>query len=101
MAPLVDEVGTGTVLAADVAGVGDGAGGDGLGAVQLPDDGDEVDGSGNDDNGGVPPAMNDRLKSASALTFSIRCSYRHSITRLEEFLTKPWSASADDGAAVA
>ncbi len=58
------------------------AGIDGVGAIQ--DDGDEVDGS-----GGMPLVIHDPLESATALTFSIRTSYRHRGARLEGFLTKP------------
>ncbi len=52
------------------AGPETGAGIDGVGAIQ--DVGDEVDGS-----GGMPLVIHDPLVSATALTFSIRTSYRH------------------------
>ena len=53
------------------------------GAVQDFGTGDSVTGT-----CCITSATNDRFPSATTLTFSIRSSYRHSVARLEEFLTE-------------
>ena len=85
-------------MAAEPVGEADGVGG-GEGIVEATGGGtdsarggavhvsDEDDGAVGSD--GMPEAMNDPDPSATALTFSIRNSYRHPSAGLEEFLTSP------------
>jgi hypothetical protein len=57
---------------------------DGLGAVQAGVVGLDAEIGG---RGVAPSAIHDRLMWATALTCSIRSTYRHSVARLEGFLT--------------
>jgi len=86
----VDAV-TGPVGTGGVARVGAAEGIDGLGAVQAVVVGLDVEIGG---RGVVPSVIHDLLTWATALTFSIRCTYRHSVARLEGFLTQDRRARA-------
>ena len=68
-----------------VARVGDEEGIDGLGAVQAAAAGLDAEIGGRD---GESSVIHDLLMWATALTFSIRRTYRHSVARLEGFLTQ-------------
>lgn len=68
-----------------VARVGDDEGIDGLGAVQAVVVGLDAEIGG---RGVAPSVIHDLLMWATALTFSIRSTYRHSLARLEGFLTQ-------------
>jgi hypothetical protein len=68
-----------------VARVGGEDGIDGLGAVQAVVVGLDAEIGG---RGVAPSAIHDLLTWATALTFSIRSTYRHSVARLEGFLTQ-------------
>ena len=87
----VDAV-TGADGSGGVAVVGDEDGIDGLGAVQAAADG--LDAEIGDRDGeiggrdGESSVIHDLLMWATALTFSIRRTYRHSVARLEGFLTQ-------------
>jgi hypothetical protein len=69
----------------------DGEGIDGLGAVQAVVVGLAAEIGG---RGVAPSVIHDLLMWATALTFSIRSTYRHSVARLERFLTQDRRASA-------
>jgi hypothetical protein len=68
---------------------------DGLGAVQAVVVGLDAEIGG---RGVAPSVIHDLLMWATALTFSIRSTYRHSVARLEGFLTQDRRASACDRA---
>jgi hypothetical protein len=68
-----------------VARVGDDDGIDGLGAVQAGEVGLDAEIGG---RGVAPSVITDLLMWATALTFSIRNTYRHPVARLEGFLTQ-------------
>ena len=86
----VDAV-TGPDGTGSVARAGGEEGVDGLGAVQavVVGLGAEIGG-----RGVVPSVIHDLLTWATALTFSIRSTYRHSVARLEGFLTQDRRARA-------
>jgi hypothetical protein len=86
----VDAV-TGPVGTGGVARVGAAEGIDGLGAVQAVVVGLDVEIGG---RGVVPSVIHDLLTWATALTFSIRSTYRHPVARLEGFLTQDRRARA-------
>lgn len=79
----VDAV-TGPDGTGSVARAGGEEGVDGLGAVQAVVVGLDAEIGG---RGVVPSVIHDLLTWATALTFSIRNTYRHSVARLEGFLT--------------
>lgn len=85
----VDAV-TGPDGTGSVARLGGESGLDGLGAVQavVVGRGAEIGG-----RGVVSSVIHDLLTWATALTFSIRSTYRHSVARLEGFLTQDRRAS--------
>jgi hypothetical protein len=91
----VDAV-TGVDGTGGVAGIDGDVGIDGLGAVHalVVGLGAEIGG-----RGVAPSAIHDLLMWATALTFSIRSTYRHSVARLEGFLKQDRRASADGRAA--
>ncbi len=68
-----------------IGGVGRAEGMDGLGAVQAAPAGLDMEIGG---RGAAPSVIDDLLMWATALTFSIRNTYRHSVGRLEVFLTQ-------------
>jgi hypothetical protein len=81
----------GVVGIGGVARVGGDEGIDGLGAVQAVVVGLAAAIGG---RGVAPSVIHDLLMWATALTFSIRSTYRHSVARLERFLTQDRRASA-------
>lgn len=90
----VDAV-TGPDGTGSVARAGGEEGIDGLGAVQAVVVGLDVEIGG---RGVVPSVIHDLLAWATALTFSIRSTYRHSVACLEGFLTQDRRARACTGA---
>ena len=86
VATLVDTDGAGAVDGVEgIGGVACGDEGvDGLGAVQAAVIGRDA---GTGGSGAAPSLIHDLLMWAPTLTFSIRSTYRHSVARLEGFLT--------------